>query len=172
MPLPLRIIRADLARSIESRQVCSSSDSGHKVEPKRPPLGAIWLPDLEIARVLSVAGCRRRSPVTLVMPTSSAVFKTHGRRSLRVLRRGRLADKVPRLAEGVWEVRWPHRAAELWTEPPECTIGVPVVLPVEVLKEFLPRPRRAADERFHLLCDCVLRHGRHAGWRVTRFERG
>ena len=51
-------------------------------------------------------------------------------------RRGRLADKVPRLAEGVWEVRRLHRAAELGTEPPECTIDVPVVLPVEVLKEF------------------------------------
>jgi hypothetical protein len=33
-------IRADLARSIESRQVRSTSDTGHKVEPKRPPFGA------------------------------------------------------------------------------------------------------------------------------------
>jgi hypothetical protein len=34
------VIRADLARSIESQQVRSTSDSGHKVEPKRPPLCA------------------------------------------------------------------------------------------------------------------------------------
>jgi hypothetical protein len=48
-------------------------------------------------------------------------------------RRGRLADKVPRRAERVGVVRRLHHAAELGTQPPECTIDVLIVLPVEVL---------------------------------------
>jgi hypothetical protein len=36
-----RIIRDDLAHSIGSGQVRKTSDSGHKVEPKRAPVGAM-----------------------------------------------------------------------------------------------------------------------------------
>src|SRR5262249_50197853 len=86
-------------------------------------------------------------------------------------RGGGLADEVARLAERIWVERRLQHAAELGTQPPECTIDVPVVLPAKVLQEFLPRPRRTADERLHLLCDLVLRPRRHAGRRATQFER-
>jgi hypothetical protein len=48
----LWVIRADLARSIESRQVRSTSDTEHKVEPKRPPLGADFVAKVPNCRVL------------------------------------------------------------------------------------------------------------------------
>src|ERR1700722_14717994 len=88
------------------------------------------------------------------------------------LRWRRLADKVPGRAERVGVVRRLYDAAELGMQAPECTIKIPVVLSVKGLQDLLPRPRRAADERFHFLCDFILRHRRHTGRRVTQFERG
>src|SRR5438874_1065039 len=85
-------------------------------------------------------------------------------------RGGGLADKVARFAKRIWIERRRHHTAELGAQPSECTIDVPVVLPGKVLQEFLPRPRRTADERLHLLYDLVLRHRRDAGRRRTQFE--
>jgi hypothetical protein len=54
-------------------------------------------------------------------------------------------DEVARIAEPVGKEGRLHHAAQAGAQPPKGTIDIAIVLPFEVLQDFLPRPGRAAD---------------------------
>src|SRR5262245_23678603 len=55
-------------------------------------------------------------------------------------------DEVARIAEPVGKEGRLHHAAQAGAQPPKGAIDIAIVLPFEVLQDFLPRPGRAADQ--------------------------